>query len=49
MYLKFAKKVDLKCPYHKREETCSSYCGSAIMNPTSVHEDEFDLWPHSVG
>ena len=24
----------------EEEETASSHCGSAVMNPTSIHEDE---------
>ena len=28
----------------------SSHCGSAVMNPTNIHEDVSSIpWPHSVG
>ena len=32
-----------------KDNTEVPYCGSAVMNPTSITRKRFDPWPHSVG
>ena len=49
MLIKYRGKKPLPYfPFKKQDR--SSHCGSAVTNPTSIHEDTgFDPWPHSVG